>query len=278
MSSPDPINVSIIMPVWYGAKFMDRAIASVVAQTSPNWELLIVDDGSTDDSLARAERWRGLINAHFGEEKIRIFSTGTPNSGPQVGRNLAAEHARYDIFAYLDMDDLFFPRRIESLLPMFELFDLVFAPYEILEKGRLTMWNLRLLWEHDSYVCSSEGDRDPSFETWVHSSLQRRNISVPLGAANHRKIFEAVGGFQPGVVVGSDGILWRRMAERGARIGFCPVIAGRYYVRPDSQARVKRPFATGAHEIHIDHPLGSNGQYLDAEWFAPLEKKRRGQS
>jgi len=277
MSSPDPINVSIIMPVWNGARFMDKAIASVVAQTRSEWELLIVDDGSTDDSLARAERWKDLVNRHFREEKIRVYATGTPNSGPQVGRNLAAEHARYDIFAYLDQDDLFFPRRIEDLIPFFKKFDLVFAPYEILEKGRLTLWNIRNLWEGSSYVCSSEGDREPLFEAWVQTNLQRLNLSVPLGVANRRNIYKEVGGFQPGIVVGSDGILWRRMADRGARIGFCSVIAGRYYVRPDSQARVRRPFSTGGHEMQKDHPLGSNGQYLDAEWFASLEKKRRGQ-
>ena len=267
--------ISIIMPIWNGARFMDRAIASVVAQTSPNWELLIVDDGSTDDSLARAERWQDLVNNHFGEEKIRVFSTGMANSGPQVGRNLAAEHARYDIFAYLDMDDLFFPRRIESLLPMFDRYDLVFAPYEILEKGRLSPWNLQHLWERDSYVCSSEGDRQPPFDVWARASMQRHNLSVPLGAANRLKIYAQVGGFQPGIVSGSDGVLWRRMADRGARIGLCPIIAGRYYVRSDSQARVKRRFTTGGHEIQKDHPLGSNGQYLDVEWFAALEEKRK---
>jgi glycosyltransferase involved in cell wall biosynthesis len=266
--------ISVMMPVWNGARFMDRAIASVVAQTSPKWELLIVDDGSTDDSVQRAERWRDLVNQHFGEEKIRTFSTGTPNSGPQVGRNLVAEHARYGLFAYLDMDDLFFPRRIESLLPLLEQYDMVFAPYEILEKGRLIVWDLSALWQRQSYVCSSEGDREPPFDAWVRANLQRVNLSVPLGVANRRKIYEDVGGFQPGILLGTDGVLWRRMADRGARIGFTSVIAGRYYVRSDSQARVKRPFVTGAHEIQKDHPLGANGQYLDAEWFASLEKKK----
>lgn len=218
------------MPVWNGARFIDKAIASVVAQTRSEWELLIVDDGSTDDSLERVKRWRDLINDHYQEEKIRVFTTGMANSGPAVGRNLAAEHARYDIFAYLDHDDLFFPRRIESLLPLFEQFDMVFAPYEILEKGRLTLWNIFVLWQHQSYVCRSEGDREPSFKVWLRAQLQHHTISVGLGAANRRKMFEQVGGFQPGLTTDSDGVLWRRMADQGARIGLCPVIAGRYYV------------------------------------------------
>lgn len=253
---------------------MDRAIASVVAQTSPAWELLIVDDGSEDDSLVRAQHWHDLVYEHFREEKIRLFSTERPISGPQVGRNLAVEHARYDIFVYLDMDDLLFPRRIESLLPFLEHYDMVFAPYEILENGRLTLWNIRALWQQQSNVVGSEGDREPPFDAWMRATMQRVNISVPLGVANRRKIYEEVGGFQPGIVCGTDGILWRRMADRQAKIGFCPIIAGRYYVRPDSQARIRRSFSTGNSEIQKDDPLGSNGQYLDAEWFAALEKKR----
>jgi len=278
MSSPDPINVSIIMPVWNGANFVDRAIASVVAQTRPEWELLIVDDGSTDDSVARAERWRDLVNYHFGEEKIRVFSTGGSNSGMAIGCNLAAHKARFDVFAYLHQDDLYFPRRIESLLPLFEQYDMVFAPYEILEKGRVTLWNLRALWERRSYVCSSEGDREPPFDAWARASLQQQILSVPLGVAHRRNIYEEVGGFQPGIIAATEGVLWRRMADRRARIGFCPVIAGRYNVRSDSQARTRRPFSISSFELQKDHPLGSNGQYLDAEWFASLEKKKKAQS
>ncbi len=88
-------------------------------------------------------------------------------------------------------------------------------------------------------------------------------------------MFDAVGGFQPGIIAATEGILWRRMVERGARVGFCGVVAGRYNVRPDSQARTLKPFSKGGFEIQRNHPLGSNGQYLDAEWFAALEKKRK---
>lgn len=267
--------ISIIMPVWNGARFIDRAIASVVAQTNPNWELLIVDDGSTDDSAQRAEFWRDLVNTNFGEEKIRTFSTGKPNSGPQIGCNLAAENARYDLFAYLDQDDIYFPRRIESLLPLFKDrdYDMIFAPYEILENERITVWNIWALWENQSFVCSSLGEREPPFERWVHHWLQHKNISVSLGVATRRQIFEKVGGFQPGILVEEEAVLWRRMADCGAKIGFTPVIAGRYNVRPDSLARTRRPFSIPSFEIQKDHPLGSNGQYLDAEWFANLKKK-----
>ena len=270
--------ITVIMPMWNGARFVDKAVASVVAQTNLLWELIIVDDGSTDDSLHRVQRWRDMVNDHFGEEKIRVYNTGGSNSGPQVGRNIASGYARYDLFAYLDQDDIFFPRRIESLITMFEKSDLVFAPYEILEKERLSVWNIRAIWERNSSVCSSAGEREPAFDAWVRKSAQQVNLSVPLGVANSRELYEEVGGFQPGILSGTDGVLWRRMADRGARIGFCPVISGRYNVRADSQARTKKKFSTGGTEIQKDHPLGPNGQYLDAEWFAELDRKKRASS
>jgi glycosyltransferase involved in cell wall biosynthesis len=266
--------ISVIMPVWNGARFMDTAIASVVAQTTPEWELLIVDDGSTDDSLARAERWRDLVNLRGGEERIRVLSSGGSNSGMARGCNLAARKARYEIIAHLHQDDLYFPWRIERLLPLFDNHDMVFAPYEIWQNGKIKLWNIHDLWERNSYVCSSAGDREPPFADWARGMMQRHNSSVPLGVAHRRDLFEEVGGFQHGLVAATEGVAWRRMAERGARIGFCPFVAGRYNVRPDSQARTRRPFSIPSTEIQADHPLGSNGQYLDAEWFAALAREK----
>jgi len=267
--------ISVIMPVWNGAKFMDKAIASVVAQTESEWELLIVDDGSTDDSLKRAERWRNMVNNHMGEEKIRVFSVEV-NSGPSVARNLAAEHARHDIFAYLDVDDIFFSRRIESLLPLFDRYDLVFSPIAIVRGGSIGLSSIRNVWEGQSRPCNNQGDREPPFETWVRSRLQVHCDVSPLGVAHRREIFEQVGGFQPGLIIAEDAVLWRRMVDRGARIGLCPALAGWYYVRDDGQFRSRRRFAAGGFEIQSDHPMGEMGQYLDAEWFAALERKRKG--
>jgi len=262
--------ISIIMPILNGARFMDQAIASVVAQTSKEWELLIVDDGSSDDSLARAGRWKELVDAHFGEEKIRLFQTGGTRSGGQIPRNLGATNARSDILAHLDMDDLYFPMRIESLLPLFQHFDLVFAPYQLCEAGRLGLHSLKVHWEQATRV---DQGRNLPFDEWLRRQAQRTNVSVQLGVAHRRELFEKVGGFQPGIIAASEGVLWRRMIDRGARIGFCPVVSGRYNIRPDSQARTRAPFANGSFELQQDHPLGANGQYLDSEWFAALADK-----
>ena len=107
--------ISIIMPVWNGSKFLDRAIASVLAQTSPEWELVVIDDASTDDSVLRIERWHRLVMDHLGQEKVRLMTTGI-NSGSSVAQNMGVAAARYDIVAYLHCDDILFPRRVRGSL------------------------------------------------------------------------------------------------------------------------------------------------------------------
>ena len=269
--------ISIIMPVWNGSRFLDRAIASVLAQTSPEWELVVVDDASTDNSVMRIERWRSLVIDHLGEEKIRLESNGI-NSGSSVARNRGVAAARHDIIAYLDCDDILFPHRVEVLCEIFReqnsAFDLLFTPYEIFENGKRKLWHVGAIWEKASYVSSSAGEREPPFALWARAYLQRDNLSIPLGIAHRKEMFEKVGGFQTGIILAQEGVLCRRMADKGARIGLCPVPAGRYFVRPDSQARTERLPSGGGFKIQKDHPLGSNGQYLDAEWFANLEKKK----
>jgi glycosyltransferase involved in cell wall biosynthesis len=273
--------ISIIMPVWNGSRFLDRAIASVLAQTSFEWELIIVDDASTDDSVKRIERWRSLVIDHLGEEKVRIESNGV-NSGSSVARNRGVAAARHDIITYLDCDDILFAHRVEILCQIFRMqnsaFDLLFAPYEIFENGKRKLWHVGAMWEKAAHTTSSTGEREPPFALWARAYLQRGNLSIPLGIAHRKEIFEKVGGFQTGIILGQEGVLCRRMADKGARIGLCPAPAGRYFVRPDSQARTERLPSTGGFKIQKDHPLGPNGQYLDAEWFASLENKKKAQS
>lgn len=91
--------VSVIMPCYNGERFLRAAIESVVAQTFGNWELLIVDDGSTDRTAAIA---REFEQNHPG--RIRVLSQR--NSGVTVARNAAIRAAHGTHFAFLDSDDL----------------------------------------------------------------------------------------------------------------------------------------------------------------------------
>ena len=89
--------VSIIMPNYNSAKFIRQTVESVIAQTYENWELIIVDDCSKDESME--------IVAQLGDERIRVMRNEV-NSGAAVSRNHAIEAARGRWIAFLDSDDL----------------------------------------------------------------------------------------------------------------------------------------------------------------------------
>ena len=102
--SPTPA-ISIIMPLYNKAAQVLDTVASVAAQTVSDWELVIVDDGSTDDGPA-------LVRA-LGDARIRMVSQ--TNAGVSAARNRGVELARADLVTFLDADDLWFPEFLATV-------------------------------------------------------------------------------------------------------------------------------------------------------------------
>ena len=100
-------QVSVIIPTYNRAHCIDRAIRSVLAQTHTDWELIIVDDGSTDHTRE--------VLAGFGE-KIRVILQS--NAGPSAARNAGARAARGKFLAFLDSDDEWLPEKLALQLPL----------------------------------------------------------------------------------------------------------------------------------------------------------------
>lgn len=97
--------VSIITPVYNAARWLPETLASVRAQTLTDWEQILVDDGSTDASIAIAEA--------ASHEDTRFRPLRTPrNLGPSAARNLAIDAARGRFIAFLDADDLWLPEKL----------------------------------------------------------------------------------------------------------------------------------------------------------------------
>lgn len=104
----DPLKVSIITPCWNGEKYIGETIESVLGQTYPDWEMLIVDDGSTDGSRRIAAEYAGR------DRRIRLFSQ--ENAGSAAARNRGIREASGRYIALLDADDLWDPSFLEKQL------------------------------------------------------------------------------------------------------------------------------------------------------------------
>lgn len=100
--------VSIIMPSWNTARFIGESIQCVIDQTYKQWELLIVDDCSTDSTDA-------VVKKYLSDDRIR-YMKNEKNSGAAITRNRALREAHGEWIAFLDSDDLWAPEKLEKQL------------------------------------------------------------------------------------------------------------------------------------------------------------------
>lgn len=102
--------VSILVPLYNGSRFVEETLESVRHQTFVNWELIIVDDGSSDGSAAVVEAWCARAT-----QRVRILThEGGRNRGVSASRNLALKHATGEFVACLDADDVWLPHKLEA--------------------------------------------------------------------------------------------------------------------------------------------------------------------
>jgi glycosyltransferase involved in cell wall biosynthesis len=102
--------VSVVVPFLNAERFLDEAIQSVIEQTWMEWELLLVDDGSTDASTPIGRRY-----AAADPHRIRYLEhPGHRNLGQHASRNLGLQHARGEYLAPLDADDVWLPEKLEQ--------------------------------------------------------------------------------------------------------------------------------------------------------------------
>lgn len=100
--------ISIVMPAYNSARYITRAIESVRYQTYSNWELIVVDDASTDDTY-------GVSSQFSFDRRIRVISL-QENSGPSHARNVGIQCAKGKWIAFLDADDTWQPEKLERQL------------------------------------------------------------------------------------------------------------------------------------------------------------------
>lgn len=101
----------MILPVYNRARALPRAVGSVLEQGLANFELVIVDDGSTDDSLAVART--------FEDDRVKVIELGQ-NRGPSAARNAGIRKARAPLIAFLDSDDSYLPDKLECVVAEFD--------------------------------------------------------------------------------------------------------------------------------------------------------------
>ncbi|MDR2511384.1 MAG: glycosyltransferase, partial [Bacteroidales bacterium] len=125
--------VSIITPCYNCAEFVGQAIESVLVQTYQNWEMLIIDDCSTDTSVVEIEKYCKK------DGRIKLFTTACNTGAPTEPRNIGIQKARGRYIAFLDSDDVWLREKLEHQIPLFKnpQTAIVYSNYEkITESGK----------------------------------------------------------------------------------------------------------------------------------------------
>ncbi|HBK08728.1 MAG TPA: hypothetical protein DDZ81_23215 [Acetobacteraceae bacterium] len=202
-SSPDPtLGITAIIPLYNGSAFIEEALRSVFAQTLPPKEIIVVNDGSTDDGagVAIVER---LAKTH------PITLIHKPNGGQSSARNLGAKRAQTELFALLDQDDIWYPNHLEELVkpfltPTAPAIGWVYSNLdEIDEFGYLVA---------RSYL-GSIGVAHP--KRHIFDCIRQDMFILPSAALINREAFLSVGGFDDRLCGYEDDDLFMRMFRSG---------------------------------------------------------------
>jgi glycosyltransferase involved in cell wall biosynthesis len=190
-------SVSIVIPLYNKARHIARAIQSALNQTYSDYELVIVDDGSTDDGVKVTEAIR--------DPRIRLISQA--NAGVSAARNRGIAESRADLIAFLDADDEWLPGHLETIKRLSEKYPDCGAystAYRIVAPD-----GKRIVPVHDGIPASAwEGVIPNYFRSATTFPIWPSAVAIP------RQVFDSVGLFPVGVARGEDVDMFCRIALR----------------------------------------------------------------
>lgn len=189
-----PFRTSVIVPCYNLAKYLPDALASVIAQTDPDWECIIVDDASTDNTESVA---RGFVEK---DSRFR-YLRNSKNLHVSMTRNRAITESNGRYIVPLDADDMMAPNAIEVLA-------------NALDKDRgihIAYGGLSIMAE-DGALRNSPHEWPPQFD--FRDQIQMRN-QVPTMAMFRRSVYDRTGGYRKRISPVEDADLWTRAASIG---------------------------------------------------------------
>ena len=125
--------VSVVMSIYNCEKFVDETIQSVINQTYKHWELIIVNNCSTDNTLDI------INNLESNYRNIKVYSTDSNSGGPAVPRNIGVQKAKGKFVAFIDSDDIWHPKKLEIQLPYLDKYKLVCSINNVINNGGILL-------------------------------------------------------------------------------------------------------------------------------------------
>ena len=220
-----PPAASVIMPVWNARGTLEEAVASVHAQSFDDWEMILIDDGSTDRSKALAES----LAARDG--RIRLLGWGA-NRGPAAARNAGIRAARGRWITFLDADDRWRPEKLEAQIGYMERTG---APFTFTALDRIDEGGRRL----GTIGAPARVD---------YARLLKGNVIPCQTAAFDRERYGAVE--MPDLPRRQDYGLWLTLLKRGGEAHGIDQVLADWRMRPGSLSANKLKAAAGTWRVY----------------------------
>jgi glycosyltransferase involved in cell wall biosynthesis len=180
--------ISVVIPTYNRKTYLAEAIRSVRAQSYRDWELIVVDDGSTDGTPT-AISWEGI-------RYLRADHSGYPGRV----RNIGARAARGAYIAFLDSDDLWKPEKLSRQAAFFR------------DHPDISLCHTREIWLRNGAVISQAGQRHKRSGNIFEDALKKCVIG-PSTTVLTKNLFQQHGGFHPGLEIAEDYELWLRICS-----------------------------------------------------------------
>lgn len=188
---------SVVIPLYNKADYIENTIKSILDQTFTDYEIIVINDGSTDNSVEKVQG--------FNDSRIQLYNQ--KNQGASIARNLGIEKAKNNYIAFLDADDLWMPNHLETLKILIQNFPNagIFASrYELVfSNGK-------------NYIPKFKGipiDFEGIIPDYFESSLTYP-VATSSSIAIPKDIFKETGYFKPEISSGQDVDMWIRIASK----------------------------------------------------------------
>lgn len=252
-------KVSIITPAYNAAVYLPEMIASALAQSYRDWELIIVDDGSTDNTAeAVAASRRG---------DARIIYIKKENAGIASARNLGIARSQGEYIAFLDADDVALPNRIAEQVDVLEKntdYGIVYCRFKSFAHGRPGK-----LYSYKRKFYSGH----------ILKKLLRLSFINPSTVMMRKSSFDQVGGFNSSLREGEDWDLWRKLAYKNTQFFFLDKVLVHTRLHPDSlsgfhnQVKMKKTSLMSFHQMFAQMTAMERQKYNEKKVIGRLRVK-----
>lgn len=191
------VYFSVIIPLYNKENHIENTIQSILNQSYTNYEIIIINDGSTDESESKV--------LEFKDSRIRLYNQ--KNQGAAMARNLGIEKAKHDYIAFLDADDLWMENHLETLSALIHDFPkagIYASGYQLIFKeGKISVPKFNGIPEDFYGIVPDYFDASLNYAVATSSS-----IAVP------KYVFEKIGNFKSKISSGQDVDMWIRIASK----------------------------------------------------------------